>query len=90
LAALVKIAERDYRLVIADWNMEPMNGYELLKQVRADHRFAGTRMMLMTAELSADHVVAARKAGVDNYIVKPFTAETLKAKIDACFAAHGR
>ena len=85
LAALVKMSERKYDLVIADWNMEPMNGYELLKQVRSDPRFAKTRIILMTAESNAEHVVAAKKAGANNYIGKPFTAEALKAKIDSSF-----
>ena len=89
LAALVKMSERKYDLVIADWNMEPMNGYELLKQVRSDPRFAKTRIILMTAESNAEHVVAAKKAGANNYIGKPFTAEALKAKIDSSFIGSG-
>ena len=84
-AALVKMKEKRYELVIADWNMEPMTGYELLKQVRADPGFANTRFILITVEAKPEHVVAAKKAGVNNYIVKPFTAETLKLKIDAAF-----
>jgi len=59
MAALAKMIEKPYGIVIADWNMEPMSGYELLKQVRADSRIAGTRLILMTAELNASHVIAA-------------------------------
>ena len=89
LTALVKMSERKYDLVIADWNMEPMNGYELLKQVRSDPRFAKTRIILMTAESNGEHVVAAKRAGASNYIGKPFTAEALKAKIDSSFLGSG-
>ncbi len=85
LAALVKMSEKKYDLVIADWNMEPMTGYELLKQVRADPRYSGMRFIMITAEANTEHVIAAKKAGVSNYIIKPFTAETLKAKIEASF-----
>jgi two-component system chemotaxis response regulator CheY len=85
LAALVKLSEKKYDLVIADWNMEPMTGFELLKQVRADSRYNALRFIMITAEANTEHVIAAKKAGVSNYIIKPFTAETLKAKIEASF-----
>ena len=57
MAALAKMTEKPYGIVIADWNMEPMSGYELLKQVRANPRLATTRLILMTAELNASHVI---------------------------------
>ena len=82
MAALTKMTEKPYGIVIADWNMEPMSGYELLKHVRADSRIAGTRLILMTAELNASHVIAAKKAGASNYILKPFTNEVLRSKIE--------
>ena len=82
MAALVKMTEKPYGIVIADWNMEPMSGYELLKQVRANPRLATTRLILMTAELNASHVIAAKKAGASNYILKPFTDEVLRSKIE--------
>jgi two-component system, chemotaxis family, chemotaxis protein CheY len=82
MAALAKMTEKPYGIVIADWNMEPMSGYELLKQVRADPRLATTRMILMTAELNASHVIAAKRAGASNYILKPFTDEVLRSKIE--------
>jgi len=82
MAALAKMTEKPYGIVIADWNMEPMSGYELLKQVRRDPRLAPTRYILMTAELNASHVIAAKKAGASNYILKPFTDEVLRSKIE--------
>jgi two-component system chemotaxis response regulator CheY len=82
MAALTKMTEKPYGIVIADWNMEPMSGYELLKQVRRDPRLTATRFILMTAELNASHVIAAKKAGASNYILKPFTDEVLRSKIE--------
>ena len=86
-AALAKIRSKKYGLVISDWNMEPMTGYELLQQVRADALNSATPFIMVTAESKTDNVVAARKAGVSNYIVKPFNAATLKAKIDQVLGA---
>ena len=84
-AALNMMRQKDYGLVISDWNMEPMTGYELLREVRADDRLSRTPFIMVTAESKTDNVVAAKKAGVNNYIVKPFNAATLKSKIDAIF-----
>ena len=84
-AALEKMRGKSYGLVISDWNMEPMTGYELLKEVRADGQLKETPFIMVTAESKTDNVIAAKKAGVNNYIVKPFNAATLKAKIDAVF-----
>ena len=84
-AALAKMRERKYGLVISDWNMEPMTGYEFLQQVRADPALKKTPFIMITAETKSDNVIAAKKAGVSNYIVKPFNAETLKSKIEAVF-----
>jgi len=86
-AALVKMTDKKYGLVISDWNMEPMTGYELLKQVRANPETAGTPFIMITAESKTENVVAAKQAGANNYIIKPFNAETLKNKIDAVFTA---
>lgn len=83
--ALERLKERRYGLVISDWNMEPMTGYELLKQVRADSAIGKTPFIMVTAESKTENVIAAKKAGVNNYIVKPFNAQTLKGKIDAVF-----
>ena len=83
--ALSKMNIKRYSLVISDWNMEPMTGYELLKQVRADPVLSTTRFIMVTAESKTENVIAAKQAGVNNYIVKPFNAEMLKNKIDAVF-----
>lgn len=83
--ALTKMEGRKYGLVISDWNMEPMTGYEFLKQVRGDERMSRTPFIMVTAESKTENVIAAKKAGVNNYIVKPFNAATLKSKIDAVF-----
>jgi two-component system chemotaxis response regulator CheY len=85
-AALNKMREKKYGLVISDWNMEPMTGYELLKEVRADPGLTKTPFIMVTAESKTENVIAAKKAGVNNYIVKPFNAQTLKTKIEAVFA----
>jgi two-component system chemotaxis response regulator CheY len=86
-AALSKLKDKRYGLVISDWNMEPMTGYELLKEVRADDQLRATPFIMVTAESKTENVIAAKKAGVNNYIVKPFNAQTLKAKIDAVFGS---
>jgi two-component system, chemotaxis family, chemotaxis protein CheY len=87
--ALAKMHAKRYGLVISDWNMEPMSGYELLREVRADRQLGKTPFIMVTAESKTENVIAARKAGVNNYIVKPFNAQTLKAKIESVFAYPG-
>ncbi|MDX1766359.1 MAG: response regulator [Candidatus Saccharimonadales bacterium] len=82
-AALVKLRSKEYGMVISDWNMEPMTGYELLKEVRADQQLKNLPFIMVTAESKTDNVIAAKKAGVNNYIVKPFNAATLKTKMSA-------
>ena len=84
-SALAKMRTRQYGLVISDWNMEPMTGYDLLQVVRNDPNLAETPFIMVTAESKTDNVIAAKRAGVSNYIVKPFNAQTLKSKIDAVF-----
>lgn len=81
--ALQKLRVKKYGMVISDWNMEPMTGYELLKEVRADSQLKPLPFIMVTAESKTDNVIAAKKAGVNNYIVKPFNAATLKSKIAA-------
>lgn len=85
--ALAKMKEKRYGLVISDWNMEPMTGYELLRQVRSDDGLRATPFIMVTAESKTENVIAAKKAGVNNYIVKPFNAATLKSKIEAVCGA---
>ena len=87
-AALAKMHSKRYGLVISDWNMEPMTGFELLREMRADPELGETPFIMVTAESKTENVIAARKAGVNNYIVKPFNAQTLKAKIEAVFAKN--
>ncbi len=80
-SALQKMRDRSYGLVISDWNMEPMSGLELLKEVRADGQLQEIPFIMVTAESKSENVVAAKQAGVSNYIVKPFNAATLKTKL---------
>jgi two-component system chemotaxis response regulator CheY len=80
--ALIKLRAGNYGLVISDWNMQPMTGLDLLKEVRADGRLKHTPFIMITAESKTENVVAAKQAGVSNYIVKPFNAETLREKIE--------
>ncbi len=84
--ALAKMRSKKYRLVISDWNMEPMTGYDLLKEIRNDPALFKTPFIMVTAESKTENVIAAKKAGVDNYIVKPFNAQTLQHKIEAVFS----
>jgi two-component system chemotaxis response regulator CheY len=79
--AYQKMRATRYGLVISDWNMEPITGYELLVKVRSDEQLKRTPFILVTAESKTENVMAAKKAGVNNYIVKPFNAATLKQKI---------
>jgi len=79
--ALGKLRDGEFDLVISDWNMEPMTGLQLLKEVRADDRLRAVPFIIITAESKIENVVAAKEAGVSNYIVKPFNAATLKAKL---------
>ncbi len=81
--ALNKLRSTSYGMIISDWNMEPMTGYELLKEVRSDDMLKKTPFIMVTAESKTDNVIAAKKAGVNNYIVKPFNAATLKQKLSA-------
>ena len=79
--ALQKLRDREYGLVISDWNMEPMTGIQILREVRADARLKAMPFIMITAESKTENVVAAKEAGVNNYIVKPFNAATLKTKL---------
>ena len=80
--ALAKLRAGNFGLVISDWNMAPMTGLDLLKEVRADARLKDMPFIMITAESKTENVVAAKQAGVSNYIVKPFNAETLREKIE--------
>ena len=86
--AIQKMRDKKYGLVISDWNMEPMSGFELLQKVREEAELSETPFIIVTAESKTENVVAAKKAGVSNYIVKPFNVQTLKTKIESvCVAA---
>ena len=84
-AALDKMRDKKYGLVISDWNMEPVTGYDLLGELRADPDLATTPFIMVMTESRAENVRAVRKAGANNYIVKPFTASMLKNRIEAVF-----
>jgi len=81
--ALEKMRENKFGLVIADWYMAPMDGLELLREMRADDALKATPFIMVTGESKTEKVMAAKQAGVDNYIVKPFNAVTLRTKINA-------
>ena len=72
-----------YALIISDWRMERMNGYELLKAVREDVKIKHLPFIMITAQNAPENVVLAKKAGVNNYIIKPFTVATLKQRMEA-------
>ena len=79
--ALQKLRQQDFGFVISDWNMEPMTGIQLLREVRADDKLKHLPFIMITAESKSENVIVAKQAGVSNYIVKPFSAETLKSKM---------
>ena len=79
--ALQKLREKKFGLIISDWNMEPMTGIELLREVRTDDNLKKMPFIMVTAESKTENVVIAKEAGVSNYIVKPFNAATLKSKL---------
>ena len=81
-SALQKLRDKDCGLIISDWNMEPMSGLQLLKEVRADVKLKELPFIMITAESKSENVIAAKEAGVSNYIVKPFNAATLKGKLN--------
>ena len=83
--ALDKLKRDKFDLIISDWNMEPMSGLDLLKTVRSDAGLKHLPFIMVTAESKVENVVIAKQAGVTNYIVKPFNAQTLKSKLTAVF-----
>jgi two-component system, chemotaxis family, chemotaxis protein CheY len=86
--ALPLLKEGNFDFLITDWNMPGMPGLELLKQVRADARLAKLPVLMLTAEAKREQIVEAAQAGVSGYVIKPFTAATLKEKIDKILAAR--
>jgi len=83
--ALEKLLNGEFKFVITDWNMPNMTGLDLLKSIRADDSLKDIPVLLVTAEAEKENVIQAAQAGVNDYIVKPFTAEVLKQKIDKIF-----
>ena len=83
--ALPMLQEGDFDFLITDWNMPGMQGIDLLKAVRSDPKLSSLPVLLVTAEAKREQIVEAAQAGVNGYIVKPFTAQTLKEKIDKIF-----
>ena len=80
-AAMALLKEKTYGLVLSDWNMQPVTGLELLKQVRAEEKTRATPFVMVTAEAKVENVIAARQAGVNNYVIKPFTLAVLNQKL---------
>lgn len=79
---------KPFGFIISDWNMPGMQGIELLKAVKADNRTITTPFMLVTAESDQKNILEAAKAGVSDYVVKPFNAETLKGKLERVWAKY--
>ena len=84
--ALAKLRSKPFGLIISDWNMQPITGLQLLQEVRGDATLKDTPFIMITAESKVENVIAAKQAGVSNYIVKPFNAETLREKIEQVMA----
>ncbi|MCX8028101.1 MAG: chemotaxis response regulator CheY [Thermodesulfovibrionales bacterium] len=82
MQALSKLKTGGYGLVVSDWNMPNMEGIDLIRKIRQDPALKDTPFLMVTAEAEKEKVIEAIKAGVDNYIVKPFTAEVLKEKLE--------
>jgi two-component system chemotaxis response regulator CheY len=83
--ALPMLKSGDFDLLITDWNMPRMTGLDLLRAVRAEPNLSSLPVLMVTAEAKRDQIIEAAQAGVNGYIVKPFTAQTLKEKLDKIF-----
>ena len=88
-SALPMLKAGGFDFLVTDWNMPGMTGIDLLKAVRADPNLASLPVLMVTAEAKRDQIVAAAQAGVNGYVVKPFTAQTLKEKLDRIFERVG-
>lgn len=87
--ALDKLKANEFKFIISDWNMPNMMGIDLLKAVRADPKLKTLPFLMVTAESQKENVIEAAKAGVNQYIIKPFTADVLQIKMEAVFAKKG-
>lgn len=83
--ALEKVCNEPFDLVISDWNMPKMNGLDLLKAIRQNPKLSPLPVLMVTTEAEMDHILEAIRSGVNSYILKPFTPETMKEKIDKVF-----
>ena len=87
--ALERLASKRYSLVMSDWHMEPVSGFQLLQRIRADAKLAGLPFIMATVEARPQYVAAARREGATDYILKPFNAATLRASITAALSRQG-
>ncbi|WP_394200760.1 chemotaxis response regulator CheY [Shewanella waksmanii] len=87
--ALPMLQKGDFDFVVTDWNMPGMQGIDLLKAIRADEELKHIPVLMVTAEAKREQIIAAAQAGVNGYVVKPFTAATLKEKLDKIFERLG-
>ncbi len=87
--ALPMLQQGDFDFVVTDWNMPGMQGIDLLRNIRADEKLKHLPVLMVTAEAKKEQIVAAAQAGVNGYVVKPFTAATLKEKLDKIFERLG-
>ncbi|HEV7269856.1 chemotaxis response regulator CheY [Pseudoxanthomonas sp.] len=87
--ALVALAQGSFDFVVTDWNMPGMTGIELLKAIRADDRFKTLPVLMVTAEAKREQIIEAAQNGVNGYIIKPFTAQTLEEKLGKIFERLG-
>jgi len=87
--ALPMLRSGDFQFLVTDWNMPGMSGIDLLKEVRSDAKLASLPVLMVTAEAKRDQIIEAAQAGVNGYVVKPFTAQVLKEKIDKIFERVG-
>ncbi|MBW1614723.1 MAG: chemotaxis response regulator CheY [Deltaproteobacteria bacterium] len=83
--ALAELKKEQFDLVLCDWSMPEMSGLELLQKIRSDDELKDTPFVMVTAEAQKDNILEAVKAGVNNYVVKPFTAETIEEKLKKVF-----
>ncbi len=88
--ALQKLRSQQYDFVITDWNMPNMTGIELVQEIRKDPNLKHIPIMMVTAEAKKENIILALKSGVNNYIVKPFTPENIRSKIEAIFSAKNK
>ncbi|TWI02809.1 two-component system chemotaxis response regulator CheY [Luteimonas cucumeris] len=88
-SALATLAQGPFDFVVTDWNMPGMTGIELLKAIRADERFKALPVLMVTAEAKREQIIEAAQCGVNGYIIKPFTAQTLEEKLGKIFERLG-